>query len=200
MPTDPYVPPDPADRPRQQQNLPPAIALPPPTRWTPNRPGDLVLGQPRGRLFGTPGPNVGYAYTLAERTKDRFHLAPHEDVRDVVTVVAEIAGKRAALFGRAPVIGDIDVARALLGYDGSAEEAQAEPTNGPTNGYDEFIELRSQLVRGAADEYARRRAVVDAVPERLLRLAPTELHEHIDEWRASAGAHLGDDLRPQPSA
>ena len=38
-------------------------------------------------------------------------------------MIAEIAGKRAAQFGRAPVIGDIDVAIALLGYDGTASEA-----------------------------------------------------------------------------
>jgi hypothetical protein len=186
VPTDPYVPPDPADRPRQQQNLPPGIALPPPTRWVPNRPGDLGPGQPHGRLFGTPGPNVGYSYTLAERAKDRFQVAPHEEIDDAVTVVAEIAGKRATLFRRAPVMVDIDVALALLGYDGSADE--------------QFTELRSQLVRGAAHEYTRRRAVVDAVPERLLRLAPADLHEQIDEWRASAGAHLADDLKRQPSS
>jgi hypothetical protein len=186
VPTDPYVPPDPADRPRQQQNLPPGIALPPATRWTPNRPGDLGPGQPHGRLFGTPGPNVGYAYTLAARVKDRFQIAQHEDFDDAFVVVAEIAAKRAALCGRAPVIGDVDVALSLLGYDGSADN--------------QFIELRSQLVRAASHEYQRRRAVVDAVPERLLRLAPSEIHDQIDEWRASAGAHIGDDLRRQPSA
>src|SRR5207244_10954124 len=63
----------------------------------------------------------------------------------------EIAGKRAALFGRAPVIGDIDVAVALLGYDGSSDE--------------QFAELRSRLVHDAAHDYTRRRELVDAVPE-----------------------------------
>ena len=66
-------PPDPADRPRQQQNLPPGLALPPAGRLAgrparrPRRPGS-----PSGALLGRPGPNVGYAYTLAERVADRL--------------------------------------------------------------------------------------------------------------------------------
>ena len=72
MPTDPFVPADPADRPRQQQNLPPGTALPPAGRWRADRAGDLIGSeQPDGRLFGSPGPNVGYAYTLAEHVADR---------------------------------------------------------------------------------------------------------------------------------
>ena len=43
-------------------------------------------------------------------------------------MIAEIAGKRAAHFGRAPVMADIDVAIALLGYDGLVD--------------DDFVELR----------------------------------------------------------
>jgi hypothetical protein len=183
MPTDPFLSPDPADRPRQQQNLPPGVALPPAGRWSADRPGDLGPEQPGGRLLGVPGPNVGYAYTLAERAKDRLALGPHEDVHDVVSVVAEIAGKRAASFGRAPVIGDIDVAVGILGYDGSAN--------------DDFVELRSHLVREAAHDYSRRRSVVDTVPERLLRLPATELGDHVDEWRSLARAKLLPELGRQ---
>jgi hypothetical protein len=177
VPTDPFVSPDPADRPRQQQNLPPGVALPPPGHWRPERPGDLGPAQPSGRLLGSPGPNVGYAYTLAERAKDRLQLAPHEHVHDAVVVVAEIAAKRAALFGRAPVIRDIDLAATLLGYDGSAS--------------DDFAELRSHLVREAAHDYTRRRAIVDAAPEHLLRMPPGEIAPHVDEWRALARRQLG---------
>jgi hypothetical protein len=185
MPTDPFVSPDPADRPRQQQNLPPGIALPPPGRWRPDRPGDLGPGQPEGRLFGVPGPNVGYAYTLAERAKERLRLGPFEHEGDVVAVVAEIAGKRAALFGRAPVIGDIDAAVAILGYDGSAT--------------DDFVELRTHLVREAGHDYSRRRSVVDAVPDRLLRLNPSDLGEHVEEWRSQTRARLFPELGRQHS-
>jgi hypothetical protein len=176
VPTDPYVSPDPADRPRQQQNLPPGVALPPASRWSAGRPGELGPVQPEGRLFGAPGPNVGYAYTLAERAKDRIQIGEHEDIHDVVPVVAEIAGKRAALFGRAPVMRDVELAAALLGYDGSAD--------------DEFAGLRAQLVREAGHSYPRRRAVVDSVPDRLLRASPSEMQTQLDGWRAEARSKL----------
>ncbi len=76
VPTDPFVPPDPSARPRQQQNLPPGVALPPANDWRSDRPGDLGPDQPEGALFGRPGPNVGYAYTLAQRAKARLRLGP----------------------------------------------------------------------------------------------------------------------------
>src|SRR5262249_52396488 len=162
VPTDPFVPPDPNAKPRQQQNLPPGVALPPASDWRANRPGDLGPGQPDGKLLGSPGPNVGYAYTLAQRAKDRFRLAPTEHAHDAVAVVAEVAGKRAAQFGRAPVIGDVDLAIALLGYDGSASP--------------EFQSTRATLVREAGHDYRRRRAVVDAVPDDLLRKRLTDVN------------------------
>jgi hypothetical protein len=169
MPTDPFVPPDPSARPRQQQNLPPGVALPPARSWRATRPGDLAAGWVEGPLLGRPGPNVGYSYTLAKRAADRLRLAPHEHLDDAIAVVAEIAGKRATLFGRAPVIGDIDVAVMLLGYDGSADDA--------------FAEARSQLVHEAAHNYPRRRAIVDSVPDDLLRRRNSELKGLVGAWR-----------------
>jgi len=171
VPTDPFVPADPSARPRQQQNLPPGVALPPANDWRSDRPGDLGPNPPAGALFGRPGPNVGYAYTLAQRAKDRLRLGPFEHAEDAVAVVAEVAGKRAAQFGRAPVIGDIELAIALLGYDGSANEA--------------FVKARSALVHEAGHEYRRRRALVDAVPDALLRVRPAQAAAEIESWRAS---------------
>src|SRR4029079_8403190 len=85
VPTDPFVPADPADRPRQQQNLPAGTAPPPASSWRADRAGDLVGSEaPEGRLFGSPGPNVGYAYTLAEHVEDRLELSETEDVHDVI--------------------------------------------------------------------------------------------------------------------
>jgi hypothetical protein len=157
VPTDPFVPPDPSSRPRQQQNLPPGVALPPAAGWRPERPGDLGPRQPQGELLGRPGPNVGYAYTLAERAKDRVRVGPHEHLDDAVSVIAEVAGKRAASFGRAPVMPDIDLAIKALGYDGTADN--------------QFVELRTRLVQDAGHSYLRRRAIVDAVPDTALRVA-----------------------------
>jgi hypothetical protein len=173
VPTDPFVPPDPSARPRQQQNLPPGVALPPANDWRSDRPGDLGPDQPVGALLGRPGPNVGYAYTLAQRAKDRLRLGPNEHAEDAIAVIAEVAGKRAAEFGRAPVIGDIDVAIAVLGYDGSAGE--------------EFVKARSALVHEASHEYRRRRALVDAVPDSLLR-GRTPAAADIEAWRSSIPA------------
>jgi hypothetical protein len=174
VPTDPYVPADPDARPRQQQNLPPGVALPPASHWRADRPGDLGPGQPEGELFGNPGPNVGYAYTLAQRAKDRLRLGPHEHDHDVVAVIAEIAGRRAASFGRAPVMPDIERAVALLGYDGSASP--------------DFIEARTLLVQDAGHSYPRRRTLVDTVPEDLLRTA--DVKAAVDGWRARVVAQL----------
>ena len=170
MPTDPYVPADPDARPRQQQNLPPGVALPPASDWRADRPGDLGPAQPQGDLFGNPGPNVGFAYTLAERAKNRLKLGPHEHAHDVVPVVAEVAGKRAVLFGRAPVMADVERAIAILGYDGSADPS--------------FVTTREQLVREAGHSYPRRRRVVDAVPDEALRANGPDSASVIADWRA----------------
>jgi hypothetical protein len=174
VPTDPFVAPDLDDRPRQQQNLPPGLGYPPARSWRADRPGDHAAGrsretQPGGNLRGRPGPNVGYAFTLAERARDRFRVAPHEDLHDAISVVAEIGMKRAAAFGRAPVIGDVERAMALLGYDGSADDA--------------FCAWRARAVHGAAHDYPVRRAIVDSVPDSLLAKG---MPDDIASWRASA--------------
>jgi hypothetical protein len=158
MPTDPYVAPELDDLPRQEPNLAPGVHLPPPTHWVPNRPGDLPVGQPIGPRLGRPGPNVGYALTLANRLRDRITLGSHESADDALAVIAELAMKRAASFGRAPVMTDLEVAVSLLGYKGDADP--------------EFVEWRVETVHGAHHEYDKRRAIVDAVPDAVLRMPP----------------------------
>ncbi|HEX5616670.1 MAG TPA: hypothetical protein VFZ83_16085 [Acidimicrobiia bacterium] len=174
MPTDPFVSPGLDDRPRQQQNLPAGMAYPPARAWRGGRPGELGAEQPHGSLFGDPGPNVGYAYTLAERAKSRFRLGAHEHAHDVVAVVAEIAGRRAATVGRAPVVRDVDLALELLGYDGSADAS--------------WVEQRTRLVHEAAHAYARRRALVDSVPTELLRMQPGSLGAAVEPWRTEVAS------------
>jgi hypothetical protein len=177
VPTDPYIAPDPEARPRQQQNLPPGVALPPARSWRAERPGDLGAEQPHGERFGTPGPNVGYAYTLANRARERFRVGPHEPLHDVVAVVAEVAGRRAASFGRAPVMSDVNHALAVFGYDGSADAA--------------FVETRTRLVQDASHDYSRRRALVDAVTDDLLGASGSALGPLVREWRAGLAANAG---------
>src|SRR4029079_9490884 len=99
MPTDPFVAPELDDRPRQEPNLAPGVHLPAPHGWKADRPGDLVAGQPTGNLLGRPGPNNGYAVTLAARLRDSVQLAPHEHLADALAVIAELGMKRAASYG-----------------------------------------------------------------------------------------------------
>jgi hypothetical protein len=63
---------------------------------------------------GTPAPNEGYAYTLAERVVHELSIA-HHDAHDVATALAILASKRASTFGRAPAMPDLRVAQQLLG-------------------------------------------------------------------------------------
>src|SRR5262245_40277451 len=116
MPTDPFVAPELEDRPRQEPNLAPGVQLPPARGWRADRPGDLVAGQPTGALLGRPGPNVGYAVSLAGRLRDSISIAPHEHAADALAVIAELAMKRSASYRRAPIMPDVEIAASLLGY------------------------------------------------------------------------------------
>jgi hypothetical protein len=172
---DPFVAPDLDDRPRQAQNLAPGVSMPAARPWVPNRPGDAVAyGQPRGRLVGVPGPNIGYALHLAERLAPRFALAPRERLDDAVAVVSELAMKRAASYGRAPVLPDLDLAASLLGYLGGCDPDDAL--------------WRARAVDGAARDYPTRRAVCDAVEDETLRLPPDDVRRRAIELRAQVRA------------
>jgi hypothetical protein len=179
VPTDPYVPVPLDERPRQQQNFAAGVHMPPARGWRADRPGDERRTR-RGALTGTPGPNVGFAVALARRAQDRFRLEPGEHVEDAVAVVAELAMKRAATFGRAPTILDVDFAIELLGYAGAAPE--------------DVRRWRPGVVRGAAHEYVVRRAIADTVSGALLRLPLQELPEHLAAVRAAmASGSVADD-------
>jgi hypothetical protein len=175
MPTDPFVSPELPDLPRQETNLAPGVHLPAAKGWRADRPGDLVAGQPTGTLLGRPGPNVGYALTLAGRLADRISPAPHESGHDALAVIAELGMKRAASFGRAPTMADVEVAATLLGYLGEVDRG--------------FAEWRASAVHGADHDYGVRRALVDAVPDAVLRMPP-QVAGLLDEFRTSFRDHL----------
>jgi len=148
-----YVPVLPQDRPRRPEQLPPA------RHWWASRPGDFAQRrptQPRGRWFGTPGPDLGYALRLVHGFADRIRLQPGEDLEDAMAVVAGLAMRRAALFGRAPVVHD--VRRALEIWGLLDEQPPAE-----------LVERRRRLFAGAAHDYWIQRAAVEAVTEEELR-------------------------------
>jgi hypothetical protein len=156
VPTDPFVADDAAVAPRNEPTLAPGVVLPAPRDWRADRPGDLPDGeQPQGDLFGSPGPNVGYALRLVHRASGGFQLAPSERREDAEAAVAAVAMKRAASFGRAPVMRDVERAAALLGYDGRADA--------------ETVARRVEAVAGAHHEYGRTRAIADAIDRDQLR-------------------------------
>ena len=94
-----------------------------------------------------------------------MQLEPAEHMNDAIAVVAAIAMKRAATFGRAPTTIDVDFALELLGYLGDVP--------------DDVRSWRPEVVREAAHDYAVRRAIVDTVSSGLLRLPIAELPEHL---------------------
>ena len=99
-----YVPVPNTDPPRRSLPLPPA------RRWMADRPGDLRSRQPTGPQLGSQGPDQGYGFALAERFADKLKLAPHEHRDEVLAGCGAVALKRASMFGRAPVIHDLELA------------------------------------------------------------------------------------------
>src|SRR2546423_13202708 len=97
---DPYVPTRPEDAPRR------SVAIPPAAGWLADRPGDVdpAVGSGRkGVLFGTPGPDSGYALTLAGRFHDRITVRAPETVHDAEVLAAQFAMRRGGPFGRGPI-------------------------------------------------------------------------------------------------
>jgi hypothetical protein len=177
MPTDPYVPPTAADAPRQEPNLAPGVHIPAAEPWRPTRPGEVGPEGESGALLGNTGPNVGYAMTLARRSRSRLQLAPGEHLEDAVAVVAEIAMKRAASFGRAPTGQDVQLAIDYLGYEGTDPGVLA---------------WRPALVHGAGHHWLSRRRAVGAVPAEVLHRPLAAAAAATDEVRralAAAAAH-----------
>ncbi len=148
--------------------------MPPAHSWRADRPGDNEARLPSDGLAGSPGPNVGFALTLAHRASDRFRLEPGEHAEDAIAVVAELAMKRAAAFGRAPTMIDIDVATEVLGYSGTVSG--------------DVHEWRPRLVRGADHDYVLRRGIADTVSIDDLRIPVAELSEHLADMRAGLAA------------
>jgi hypothetical protein len=124
---------------------------------------------PAGHGFGTPGPDQGYALKLAHQMAGRLQPAEDEDLHDAVEGCLGIALRRAALFGRAPVIWDLELAFTLWGYMGDAPA--------------DLVQERIGLFKGAAHDYWLQRAIADRVPEATLRLTPAQVRQRLKDWR-----------------
>jgi len=113
MATQPNIELDEDDRPR------PALPLAPPRRWTPDiKPGVVTSSAevPRGPVYGTPGPDTGWALRI-------IRLVEGDDVPGPLrALLAALMGARAATAGRAPTAEDLAVAKLLCGIgDGLPE-------------------------------------------------------------------------------
>lgn len=159
-----FVPVSPGDRVR------PADPMPSPGSWRATRPGELDgLRPPSGRAFGSAGPDQGFALKLADRFADRLELAAGEHAEDAVTGCLGVALRRASLFGRAPVIYDLELAFTLFGFLGGAP--------------DDLVAFRRAYFDGASHDYWDQRDIADLVTEETLRLTPAEVRARLSGWR-----------------
>jgi hypothetical protein len=160
-----YVPLATADRVRPVERLPPAEP------WRADRPSDEANAVvPTGPRFGYTGPDMGYGLRLAKRFLPRLQLAPGESGDDAMWGCFAVGTRRASLFGRAPVIYDIELAYTVWGFLGGAP--------------DDLVEYRVPLFMGAAHSYWRQRGIADRVKEETLRLAPAEVRARLSDWRS----------------
>jgi hypothetical protein len=154
----------------------PARHLHVPEAWTTSRPAELTTPTAlRGRSVGTPGPDAGFALRLARRFAHDLHLAEGETEHDVLLGIALIAARRAALFGRAPSIYDVQLALALWGF-----LVDAPP--------EDLLAARRRAFSSVSHDYVAQRSLVDAVPESSLRLTPAKA-----QAKLAAGENLVSD-------
>ncbi len=159
-----YVPLSPRDQVR------PVERLQTPGPWWPDRPAEIGgAGQPAGPKLGSPGPDQGFALGLAWRLSDRLGLTEGETADDAVVGCLGVALRRAALFGRAPVIFDCEHAFTLWGFMGSPPP--------------DLVEFRRPLFQSASHDYPTQRAISDMVPDETLRLTPATVAARLPEWR-----------------
>ncbi len=157
--------------PRPKDEHPRVYESPPwrPEPWFSDRPADLAGTQPHGPRLGYPGPDQGYALKLARQFEGKLVLTPGEHEDDAIVGCVEIANKRAALFGRAPVIHDLTMAFRLWGF-----LTEADP---------ELVRLRRKYFQAVSNpaHYSERRRVADVVPVAALRMTPAEFAKMIDQ-------------------
>ena len=148
-----------------------ADTLPIPDRWEATRPGELEgLRPPEGRSFGNTGPDQGFALKLAKRFADRLELAPGEHAEDAISGCVGVALRRAARFGRAPVIYDLELAFTLFGFLGGAPA--------------ELVEFRRPYFDAASHDYWDQRDIADLVHDDTLALSPADVRARLGEWRS----------------
>lgn len=165
MATPPYVPVAPDQVPRRGD----LQDFPPPRRPI-ARPAEITGPQPRGPGLGTPTPDAGYALLLARRLTDRIQLADRERLDDALWAGAIVGMKGAGLVGRGPILADVELGLALLGYLGGAS--------------DDMVAWRQHTLFGVERDYHLQRALADRVGPDLLGRAPADVATLLGDWKA----------------
>ena len=140
-----------------------------PRRWEAARPGDLAAGQPTGALRGHQGPDQGYAYGLVHLFDHRLYLTETEDRHDVDAGCVAIGLKRASMFGRAPVVWDLEAGYLAYGF------LDQHPP-------EELVARRGPLFEGAAEahHYTHVRQLVACVPAEVLALSAAAIRQRYE--------------------
>jgi hypothetical protein len=149
-----------------------------PGSWRADRPGDLDTVQPLGDGLGNPGPDAGFALTIAQTFADRIHLQPGEHRADALRGAAAVAIKRSAHFGRAPVVHDVEIALTAWGF----LAAHPDPS---------VLAVRKPLFAECSHPhfYSRLRAIADAVPIELLAQPTDRALADAATFRPTAGSN-----------
>ncbi|HEY6531772.1 MAG TPA: hypothetical protein VIY72_05685 [Acidimicrobiales bacterium] len=163
----------------------PRVYTSPPRRpdsWLADRPAEIQGLQPEGPGLGVQGPDQGYALKLARQFEGKLVLTGGESAEDAVAGCMAIATRRASLYGRAPVIHDLTLALNLWGF-----LSDAAP---------ELVALRKERFAGVASphHYTECRAIVDSVPENVLRMTPKQVEALV------AKDPTGLIITPEPTA
>ncbi len=150
-----------------------------PDPWQKNRKSEIVGRQPKGDGLGNPGPDQGYVLFLAARVRDRIRVQSGESIDDVIAGSITIALRRAAQFGRAPVMADILIALTIWGW---------LLDNPPLD----IVSYRQKLFIGLGNtvhHYAESRVIADMVPDTTFRISLEKLTASMPmSWRALTGA------------
>jgi hypothetical protein len=157
-----------------------AYKLPVAGEWISHRPSDYKPSPHSVHLpnTGIPGTDQGYGLHLAERLRGRLELTDTEHAEDVLIGATMIGLRRAALYGRAPISHDIELALHLFGYLDPAPPG-------------ELVAARQRLFSGIAHDYWQQRDLADLVPEATLRLTPARIRDSLraapSSWRKLTG-------------
>ncbi len=142
--------------------------------WRAERPGDIPDGLPSGNGLGNQGPDQGYALKLVKSFEDKVTLRAGERWEDAAAGCVLVALKRASLFGRAPVVHDLDIAFRIFGYlDDPAP--------------DQLVELRAEAFDRVDNphHYLEARRITDSVADDVLRKTPAQVEAAYErDWES----------------